>query len=111
MDNRDKFGKIAFIGERELAIGFKLVGIENIYPVNGDYFQEKLKEIFDSGEYGLILASNSYIDKLDKKFLNLLETSVSPLVIFIPVNQLKEEETIADLARKVLGLKLNIGGM
>lgn len=111
MDVKNKFGKIAFIGERELAIGFKLVGIENIFPVQGDEYQGKLREVFESGEYGLILASNSFIDRLDKKFLNLLETSVSPLVIFIPVNKLREEETIADLARKVLGLKLNIGGI
>jgi len=111
LDVKQKFGKIAFIGERELAIGFKLVGIEDVFPVGNQDFQETLKMIYGSGEYGLILASNSFINSLDKRFLSLIETSVSPLVIFVPVNVLKEEETISDLARKVLGLKLNIGGI
>ncbi len=110
MVDKTKFGKIAFVGERELAIGFKLVGVEEANFVTRENYADKLKELFYSGEYGLILATNSFMDVLDKKFLNLASTSVSPLVVFIPVSEQEEAESISDLARRVLGIKLDLGG-
>ncbi|MGC8547113.1 MAG: V-type ATP synthase subunit F [Thermoplasmata archaeon] len=111
MDEKNKFGKIAFLGERELAIGFKLVGVENVFIASSDNFSDKLKELYFSGIYGLILVSNTFIDSIDKKFLNILNTSVSPLVVFIPVSEQEKEENISELARRVLGIKLDLGGL
>ncbi len=70
-----------------------------------------MRELYYSGNYGLILASNSFIDYVDKKFLNILNTSVSPLVVFIPVSEQEKEENISELARRVLGIKLDLGGL
>jgi V/A-type H+-transporting ATPase subunit F len=106
-----KFGKIAFVGERELAIGFKLVGIEDAFISDAGTFSDKLKELFYSGNYGLILASNSFINSVEKKFLSLLNISVSPLVVFVPVAEMGEEEGVSDLARRVLGIKMDLGGI
>lgn len=107
----ERFGRIAFIGERELAIGLKLVGVEDTFIVDSNTYSGKLREMFHSGDFGLILSSNSFIGSLDKKFLNLLYGSVSPLVVFIPVTEGAEEEGISDLARRVLGIKMDLGGM
>ncbi len=107
----ERFGRIAFIGERELAIGFKLVGVEDTFTVDRDTFGDKLRELYHSGKFGLILSSNSFTGTLDKKFLNALYSSVSPLVVFIPVTKGAEEEGISDLARRVLGINMDLGGM
>jgi len=48
---------------------------------------------------------------LDKKFTNQLYSSVSPLVVFIPVTRGAEEEGISDLARRVLGINIDLGGL
>ncbi|MCL4333895.1 MAG: hypothetical protein M1290_06825 [Candidatus Thermoplasmatota archaeon] len=111
MANKEEFGRIAFIGERELAIGFKLVGVEDTFIVDKDTYGEKLRELYHSGKFGLILSSNSFTTVLDKKFLNTLYSSVSPLVVFIPVTKVAEEEGISDLARRVLGINMDLGGM
>ncbi|MCL5407750.1 MAG: hypothetical protein M1518_00060 [Candidatus Thermoplasmatota archaeon] len=111
MVEQSKFGRIAFIGERELAIGFKLVGIEDSFIVDSNTFPDQLRELYYSGKFGLILASNSFLGGLDKKFLNLLYGSVSPLVVFVPVTQGAEEEGISDLARRILGINMDLGGM
>jgi V/A-type H+-transporting ATPase subunit F len=111
MDEKGKFGKIAFIGERELSIGFKLVGIEDVFVSDSKTFPELLKELYYSGKYGLILASNTFAGSLDRKFFGMLSVSVSPLVVFVPVNPTGEEEGISDLARRVLGIKIDLGGI
>lgn len=111
MVEKSKFGKIAFVGERELAIGFKLVGIEDSFIADEKVFPDKLKELYYSGSFGLILASNSFINLIDKKLLTLLYASVSPLVVFVPVTQAGEEERLSDLARRVLGISMDLGGM
>ncbi len=107
----ERFGRIAFIGERELAIGFKLVGVEDTFIVDKDSYADKLRELYHSGNFGLILASNSFVGTLDKKFTSLLYSSVSPLVVFIPVTEGAEEEGISNLARRVLGINMDLGGM
>lgn len=111
MDQKSKFGEIAFIGERELTIGFKLVGVEEVFTADQDSFATKLKELYNSGKFGLILASNSFISTLDRKFLNLVTTSVMPLVVFVPVSATAEEEGVSEMARRVLGIKIDLGGL
>jgi len=111
MDSSTKFGRIAFIGERELAIGFKLVGVGDVFIADGTTFPEKLRELYYSGNFGLILASNTYVSTLDRKFLNTVTTSVMPLVVFVPVSPVGEEEKISDMARRVLGIKIDLGGI
>lgn len=111
MSNENKFGRIAFIGERELAIGFKLVGIEDSFIADKSTCPDLLRELYYSNKYGLILASNTFIEDIEKKFLNLLYGSVSPLVVFVPVTQGAEEEGISNLARRILGISMDLGGM
>lgn len=110
-DEKNKFGKMAFIGERELAIGFRLVGVAETFIENRESFPEKLKALYYSNNFDLILASNTFIKTVDKKFLNTLQSSVSPLVVFVPVSTTTEEEGISGLARRVLGIKLDLGEM
>ncbi len=111
MVKEERFGRIAFIGERELAVGFKLVGVEDTFIVDSESYADKLREVYHSGKFGLILSSNSFAATLDKKFMNLLYSSVSPLVVFVPVTEGTEEEGISDLARRVLGISMDLGGM
>ncbi len=111
MDAKSKFGRIAFLGERELSIGFKLVGVEDVFAVEKEMFAPKLRELYSSGKFGLILASNSFISTLDRKFLGLVTTSVMPLVVFVPVSAVAEEEGVSEMARRILGIRIDLGGL
>ncbi|MEM0140108.1 MAG: V-type ATP synthase subunit F [Ferroplasma sp.] len=97
---------ICLIGERELVAGFKLVGINDAYEANPETDSKKLKDIFTSKKYNVILASQSFQKYIDEDELRLYSTSIDPLVVFIPIPGIKEEESVYDLARKILGIDI-----
>jgi V/A-type H+-transporting ATPase subunit F len=75
--------KIAAIGEEDLILGFKALGIE-IYPVNTpEALASTLERLVASDEYGIIFVSESMADKAEKL---IMEYSALPLpsVVFIP---------------------------
>ena len=66
----DTSGRLAVVGDRELVIGYRLIGIDDTFIVsNEEDTSKKIQELYSSGEFGLIIASNSMRDKLSSKFL------------------------------------------
>jgi Archaeal/vacuolar-type H+-ATPase subunit F len=97
---------LCLIGERELVAGFKLVGINDTFiaePENGKYI---VKELFNSKKYNVIMVSQSFEKYMSPDEINLYTGSISPLVIFIPIPGIKEEESVYDLAKKILGIDI-----
>ena len=104
----DASGRLAVVGDRELVIGYRLIGIDDTFIVSDEEdASKKIQELYSSGEFGLIIASNSMRAKLSSKFVAEIEESIEPLVLFMPSQKetaAEEEETIADLAKRVLEL-------
>jgi V/A-type H+-transporting ATPase subunit F len=97
---------ICIIGEKELITGFKLVGVNDTFiadSVNGIKF---LRELYKSRKYNVILASQSLQKNLKIDEINEYAGSMDPLVIFIPIPGIKEEESVYDLAKKILGIDI-----
>jgi len=72
---------------------------------------KKIQELYSSGEFGLIIASNSMRDKLSSKFIAEIEESIEPLVLFMPSQKEtaeEDEESIAALAKRVLGISIEV---
>ncbi len=94
---------VCVIGERELVNGFKLIGI-------GDAFEFKDKndvlKIFNSKSYRYIFLSESTERYFNDNELNILKSSIDPLVIFIPMPGVSEEESVFELAKKILGIDI-----
>ena len=68
----DSSGRLAVVGDRELVIGYRLIGIDDTFIVsNEEDASKKILELYSSGEFGLIIASNSMRTKLSSKFLNM----------------------------------------
>lgn len=103
-------GRIAVVGERELTIGYRLLGIDDTYIAAGEEAVQVMQKLFYSDEFGLIVASQSVRDTLSPAFRAKVEASIEPLVIFMPslVEGVKEE-SISDLARRVLGVDIKMG--
>lgn len=104
-------GKIAVIGERELVIGYRLLGIEETIVVSGrDEARKAIDTAFSSRKYALIIASQSVREALPSVLRAKVDASIDPLVLFMP--SLKgnvEEESIASLAKRVLGISIKMG--
>ena len=105
----DATGRLAIVGDRELVIGYRLIGIDDTFIVDDKEASKKIQELYASGEFGLIIGSDSVRSKIPTKLLSEIEESIEPLVLFMP--SLKEtteedEESIAALAKRVLGINI-----
>ena len=70
----DSSGRLAVVGDRELVIGYRLIGIDDTFIVSDEEdASKKIQELYSSGEFGLIIASNSMRTKLSSKFLAEIE--------------------------------------
>ena len=107
----DATGRLAVIGDRELVIGYRLIGIDDTFIVDDENAVKKIQELYSSGEFGLIIASDSIRTKLPSKYLQEVEESIEPLVLFMPPQKEsteEDEESIAALAKRVLGINMEI---
>jgi V/A-type H+-transporting ATPase subunit F len=107
----DAAGRLAILGDRELVIGYRLIGIDDTFIVDEDEASKKIQELYSSGEFGLIIVSDSVRSKIPSQFLSEIEESIEPLVLFLP--SLKEttgedKESIAALAKRVLGINIEV---
>ncbi|HLH86657.1 MAG TPA: V-type ATP synthase subunit F [Thermoplasmataceae archaeon] len=105
---KGKTGSLAIIGERELVLGFRLIGIEDTFIAEGKDGAKKLMEIVRSGKYALIMVSENIRGHLEQAEMRYVDFSTFPVVVFIPMPGGKEEESVRDLAKRVLGV--DIGG-
>jgi len=100
-------GRIAVIGERELIIGYRLLGMDDTFIVSKEDANKTLQELFSSGKFGLIIASEFVRNLLPNIFRVKIEASIEPLVLFMPSLQGNiQEESIAVLAKRVLGVNI-----
>ena len=100
-------GKIAVVGERELVIGYNLLGIEDAFIISGEEASKTIQDLFASGKYSLIIVSDAVRASLPAIFRKKIEGSIEPLVIFMPALQGNiQEESIAVLAKRVLGISI-----
>jgi V/A-type H+-transporting ATPase subunit F len=103
-----KFERIAVIGERAITIGFKLIGIKDIFIAEGRDGVHKFMELMNEKRFNLIMVSEGIKLHMDKTQLRYAETSISPLVVFIPLPGVEEEkESVESLAKRILGVDIS----
>ncbi len=98
----------AVIGERELVIGFRLIGVKDTVITDEKSAARDFQKVFESGMHSLILASRKLQNGLPESLRRAAEQSIDPLVVFLPTPGAGEEpESVADLTRRVLGVSLD----
>ena len=103
-------GKIAVLGEKELVLGYRLLGVEDAIAVTKEDAQNVVLDYFNSGEYGLIIVGSEARKGLSPATREKLESSIVPLVVFMPsTDSTVAEESLAKLAKRVLGVDLKGG--
>ena len=104
-------GRIAVVGERELVLGYRLLGVEDAFITGREDSQKVLLDLFNSNNYGLIVAGNDVRKALSSAARDKLESSIIPLVVFMPPldSAAPAEESLSKLARRVLGVDLKVG--
>jgi V/A-type H+-transporting ATPase subunit F len=102
-------GKIAVVGEKELVLGYRLLGVEDAFQATGADAQRTILELFNSGKYNLIIVGNEARKGISPSTMEKLESSIVPLVVFMPSTEAEvAEESLSRLAKRVLGVDIKV---
>ncbi len=101
-----KVGNIAVIGERELVLGFRLVGVENSFIAEKEKGVERLQVMMQEKKFSLIMVSESIKPYMDQRTLRSIDVSTDPVVVFIPLPGGQDLESVNDLAKRILGVEI-----
>lgn len=104
-------GRTVVLGERELAIGFRLIGFQDVVEVTPQSAASEFRRVVESGEFSLVVASQSVAKSLTEAQRQHAEASLKPLVVFVPPPSGEYEiESLSTLAKRVLGVSLAVPG-
>ena len=99
------------LGERELAIGFRLIGFKDVVEVTPATAVTEFRKVMEAGPFSLVIASQSVAKALPETMRQHAEASLRPLVVFVPPPTGEYEiESINALAKRVLGVSLAVSG-
>jgi len=96
------------IGERELAIGFRLIGLKDVIEVTPENSVAEFQRAMTGG-FALIIATQSIRARLSEAQRATADGSLDPLVVFVPTPAGEYEvESVEALAKRVLGVTLSV---
>ncbi|MGI0130379.1 MAG: V-type ATP synthase subunit F [Thermoplasmata archaeon] len=102
-------GRTVVLGERELAIGFRLIGLKDVIDVTPETSVAEFQRVMTDGSYNLVIASQSIRARLSDAQRAHADASLAPLVVFVPTPTGEfEVESINALAKRVLGVTLAV---
>ncbi|MCL5112546.1 MAG: V-type ATP synthase subunit F [Candidatus Marsarchaeota archaeon] len=102
-----KFDKVAVVAERELALGFKLIGVKDVFIAAPQDEPHIVSELMDAKTHSLIMVSESAKKYMSSEALRSIERSLYPLVVFIPLPGVEDSrESVEALAKRVLGVDI-----
>lgn len=100
-------GRTLVLGERELAIGFRLIGLKDVVEVTADSCVPEFQKAMANDAFSLVIASQAIRPRLSEAQRAHADASLRPLVVFIPTPAGEYEvESIGALAKRVLGVTL-----
>ena len=100
-------GRTVVLGERELAIGFRLIGLKDVVEVTAESAVPEFQKAIADDRFSLLIASQSIRPRLSETQRLQADASLRPLVVFVPTPGGEYEvESIAALAKRVLGVTL-----
>lgn len=100
-------GRTVVLGERELAIGFRLIGLKDVVEVTPESSVAEFQRALADERFSLVIASQGIRARLSEAERAHADASLRPLIVFVPTPGAgAETESIAALAKRILGVTL-----
>ena len=100
-------GRTVVLGERELAIGFRLIGLKDVVEVTPESSAAEFQRAISDERFSLLIASQSIRPRLSEAQRTHADASLRPLVVFVPTPAGEYDvESISALAKRILGVTL-----
>lgn len=102
--------KMAYIGNAQLSLGFKMAGITESYVAQetGEV-ESRLRELLAKQDIGIIVITSSVRRQVrDRKLSDAIATSLLPLIVEVPEQgeSVTEEDTLRAMIRRALGIDI-----
>jgi V/A-type H+/Na+-transporting ATPase subunit F len=101
LETKLKDYKVAIVGRKEIALGFRLTGITETYETEDGMEAEKIiRDLMQRNEIGLIIISSQLVRNIkDRKILTAIDSSILPIFMEIPGYK---EEKVPDTLRRLI---------
>jgi V/A-type H+-transporting ATPase subunit F len=95
--------ELAVVGSSKFVDGFRLAGVRKTYPVAGDAMEQKIAEVLEDKDVGILVLHNENMMSLPVSLRRRLSESVSPVVI--PIGK-EEEIDLRERIKQAVGVDL-----
>lgn len=95
------------MGSQENISLFRTLGFDLIPIESENQALEKLEELFDSGNYALIMITDRWEKKLGNK-INDFKYRPFPALCSIPIRKDSEKEYLADVVERAIGSDIDV---
>ncbi|WP_290899762.1 V-type ATP synthase subunit F [Ferroglobus sp.] len=97
--------KIAVIGDPDFNVGFRLVGIRDVYDVQSDEEVVKaVEDVMKREDVGIVVIKNEFLDKIPISLRREMDESVEPT--FVIVGGEGSVEVLKEKIRRAIGVDL-----
>jgi len=97
--------EVAVIGDSELVMGFKLIGIKRTYESeNPEELERSFKTALEE-DIGVIITNDKAVNKLEQRFRRTIENSISPIVVILS-KESGASENLREMIKKAIGIDL-----
>jgi len=99
--------KLIFIGSEEESLGFALAGAQTHIVSDKEGFTDKMEELLELEDAGVIIAADRYFEAYEEKFAKRMQKRAVPAVVFVPSIDGRHIKTdIKGYLSGVLGIRL-----
>mgnify|MGYP001611883269 CR=1 FL=1 len=100
--------KIVVVGDAPTCTGFRLAGINDVFPLEGKEAAAKIDELLSLPDVGIIIMNEKILGQLDSKLKKRIDKIAKPVVIGVPDKSgpMEQVDSLKNLVKKALGFEL-----
>jgi vacuolar-type H+-ATPase subunit F/Vma7 len=100
--------RIIVIGDPAMVMGFKLAGVTEAYAAEGKAAEQRLSELVDRENAGIIIVEESLLSLIDWRLKRKIESLAKPVVIGVPGKSGSgaKTERLGEMIKRALGFDL-----
>ena len=99
--------KLVVVGNEEESLGFSLAGIEGVVVDDELMFVEKMQQLLEDSDIGVIAVVDRYFSLFSERFSEVIKKQAVPAVVFIPsMDGTHHETSLKEYLANILGIRL-----
>ncbi|KYJ86544.1 V-type ATP synthase subunit F [Sulfurovum riftiae] len=99
--------KLVVVGNEEECLGFSLAGVEGLVVEEESMFIERMQQLFNDKEVGVIAVADRYFSLFSDRFSGVVKQRAIPAVVFIPsMDGTHHQSSLKEYLASILGIQL-----